>query len=94
MCIRDRIYTALPGAEETLMLQSWPVYEPEMEYAREEADFQQVMDLIKAVRAAVSYTHLDVYKRQVLFHKGFRQPRPGGAGCGGGPDRRRPAGGP
>ncbi len=49
--ITEEIYTALPGAEETLMLQSWPVYEPEMEYAREEADFQQVMDLIKAVRA-------------------------------------------
>ncbi len=49
--ITEEIYTALPGAEDTLLSQPWPVYEPEMEYAQEEADFQQVMDLIKAVRA-------------------------------------------
>ena len=48
--ITEEIYTALPGASETLMLEKWPGYEPQMNYAEEEAGFEKVMDLIKAVR--------------------------------------------
>ena len=48
--ITEEIYTALPGAAETLITEHWPVYEPELEYAAEEAGFQKIMDLIKAVR--------------------------------------------
>ncbi|MFQ7004492.1 MAG: class I tRNA ligase family protein, partial [Ruthenibacterium lactatiformans] len=48
--ITEEIYTALPGASETLMLEKWPGYEPQMDYAQEEAGFEKVMDLIKAVR--------------------------------------------
>lgn len=48
--ITEEIYTALPGASETLMLEKWPEYEPQMNYAEEEAGFEKVMDLIKAVR--------------------------------------------
>lgn len=32
------------------MLEKWPEYEPQMNYAEEEAGFEKVMDLIKAVR--------------------------------------------
>ena len=32
------------------MLEKWPGYEPQMDYAQEEAGFEKVMDLIKAVR--------------------------------------------
>jgi valyl-tRNA synthetase len=49
--ITEEIYTALPGAQESLMTAQWPVYEPEMDYSADEADFEKVMDLIKAVRA-------------------------------------------
>ena len=49
--ITEEIYTALPGSAETLMTEPWPAYEPELEYAAEEAGFQKIMDLIKAVRA-------------------------------------------
>lgn len=48
--ITEEIYTALPGTAGTLVTEAWPVYEPEMAYGAEEADFQKVMDLIKAVR--------------------------------------------
>ena len=41
---------ALPGASETLRLEKGPGYEPQMNYAEEEAGFEKVMDLIKAVR--------------------------------------------
>ena len=49
--ITEEIYSALPGAEGSIMVQKWPRYEPNLHYAEEEQAFQKVMDLIKAVRA-------------------------------------------
>ena len=49
--ITEEIYTALPGAGESIMIQSWPVYDEAMNFAAEEAAFEKVMDLVKAVRA-------------------------------------------
>ena len=48
--ITEEIYTALPGTGETIMLEKWPEYEPEMDFAEDEADFEKLMDLIKGVR--------------------------------------------
>ncbi|MEG1447063.1 MAG: valine--tRNA ligase [Ruthenibacterium sp.] len=48
--ITEEIYTALPGANETLMYTKWPVYEPQLDFAEEEASFEKIMDVIKAVR--------------------------------------------
>ncbi len=48
--LTEEIYTALPGAAETLMLEPWPVYDEAMHYEEEEAGFEKIMDLIKAVR--------------------------------------------
>ena len=49
--ITEEIYTALPGAGETLMYTKWPVYEPQLDFAEEETAFEKIMDVIKAVRA-------------------------------------------
>ncbi|MEF9969667.1 MAG: valine--tRNA ligase [Ruthenibacterium sp.] len=49
--ITEEIYTALPGANETLMFTKWPVYEPQLNFAEEENAFEKIMDVIKAVRA-------------------------------------------
>ncbi len=48
--ITEEIYRALPGTTETVMLEKWPEYEPELNFEKDEADFQCVMELIKAVR--------------------------------------------
>ncbi|NLS84354.1 MAG: valine--tRNA ligase [Ruminococcaceae bacterium] len=48
--ITEEIYTALPASGETLMFEKFPTYEPQMCFADEEAAFEKVMDLIKAVR--------------------------------------------
>ena len=49
--ITEEIYTALPGSEESIMIQSWPVYDEALNFAAEETAFEKVMDLVKAVRA-------------------------------------------
>lgn len=60
--ITEEIYRALPGANETLMLEKWPEYEPNLAYPEEEAAFGAVMELIKAVRAV--RTEMGVHPRQ------------------------------
>ena len=48
--ITEEIYHALPGTGETIMLENWPVFSAELDFAQEEEDFGKLMDYIKAVR--------------------------------------------
>ncbi len=50
--ITEEIWQSLPHAGEgpSIMVAKWPVYDPALSFAREEADFQKVMDIIKAIR--------------------------------------------
>ena len=63
MCIRDStVVIDLDTLEPTV---SYPHLPENTHLAKEGAD-------IKIDQVAVSYTHLDVYKRQVLYHAGAR----------------------
>ncbi len=50
--ITEEIWQSLPHAGEgpSIMVAKWPVYDEKLSFAQEEADFQKVMDLIKAIR--------------------------------------------
>ena len=48
--ITEEIYRALPGAGESIMVEQWPVFCKELDFAADEADFEMLMDYIKAVR--------------------------------------------
>ena len=50
--ITEEIWQSLPHAGEgpSIMVAKWPVYDEALSFPREEADFQKVMDVIKAVR--------------------------------------------
>ena len=52
--ITEELYQALPGCGETIMLQSWPANEEMPTWPEECADFEKLMDYIKAVRAVRS----------------------------------------
>ena len=52
--ITEEIYQALPGSEETIMTQSWPNADTLPTWPEESADFETLMDYIKAVRATRS----------------------------------------
>jgi len=49
--ITEELYQALPGSAETIMLETWPGSEELPAWPQECADFEKVMDYIKAVRA-------------------------------------------
>ncbi|MEG2287062.1 MAG: valine--tRNA ligase, partial [Ruthenibacterium sp.] len=65
--ITEEIYRALPGSSETVMLEAWPVYEPELDFTSEETEFEAVMDLIKAVRVVRADMGVPPSKRTSLF---------------------------
>ena len=48
--ITEEIYHALPGTGESIMIEQWPVFTDALDYAADEADFEKLMDYIKAVR--------------------------------------------
>ena len=48
--ITEEIWQALPHDGESIMIAPWPVYEQTLHFAAEEADFEQVMQVIRAVR--------------------------------------------
>lgn len=64
--ITEEIYGALPGEEKTLMVQRWPEYREELNFSQEEAAFEKVMDLIKAVRTIRADMNIHPAKRAAL----------------------------
>lgn len=50
--ITEEIWQNLPHAGEvpSIMVAKWPEYDPALSFAKEESDFQKVMDMIKAIR--------------------------------------------
>ncbi|MEG0762477.1 MAG: valine--tRNA ligase [Oscillospiraceae bacterium] len=65
--ITEEIYLALPQNSKTIMIQEWPIYREEMSYDDEEADFQKVMDLIKAVRVIRADMNVHPTKRNSII---------------------------
>lgn len=48
--ITEEIWQALPHEGESIMISQWPVYDENLCFEKEEADFEKVMDAIRAVR--------------------------------------------
>ena len=65
--ITEEIYRALPGTSETIMTEQWPVFTEELNFAAEEADFEKLMDYIKAVRAIRAEMNVHPAKRSSMI---------------------------
>ena len=48
--ITEEIYHALPGTGESIMIEQWPQFTEALDFSADEADFEKLMDYIKAVR--------------------------------------------
>ncbi len=48
--VTEHIYQTLPLHEETIMLSSYPIFRKDLFFEKEEAEFQAVMDIVKAIR--------------------------------------------
>ena len=65
--ITEEIYRALPGTSETIMTEQWPVFTEELNYAAEEADFEKLMDYIKAIRTIRAEMNVHPAKRSSMI---------------------------
>ena len=63
----EEIYQALPGSAETIMTQSWPEAETLPTWPEESADFETLMDYIKAVRASRSEMNVPPSKKTSML---------------------------
>ena len=61
--VTEMLYQALPGSGETIMTQSWPVYDAAHDFKQEEADFEKIVALIKAVRTVRTDMNVHPTKR-------------------------------
>ena len=61
--VTEKLYQALPGSAETIMLQDWPVYTEAFNFAKEESDFEKIVALIKAVRTVRTDMNVHPTKR-------------------------------
>jgi len=65
--ITEEIWQALPHEGESIMVSQWPVYEESLNFAAEQAEFEKVMDAIKAVRARRSEMNVPPSKKATLY---------------------------
>ena len=65
--ITEELYQALPGCGETIMLQTWPANEELPTWPGECADFEKLMDYIKAVRAVRSDMNVHPAKKTSMI---------------------------
>lgn len=65
--ITEEIYRALPGAGESIMVEQWPAFCETLNFAADEADFEKLMDYIKAVRAIRAEMNVHPAKRTSMI---------------------------
>ena len=67
--ITEEIWQTLPheGEGESIMIAKWPEYNESLCYEKEEADFQKVMDMIKAIRNQRTEMNIPPSKKAKVF---------------------------
>ncbi|MGN0984653.1 MAG: valine--tRNA ligase, partial [Gemmiger sp.] len=65
--LTEELYQALPGCAETIMLETWPGKEEMPTWPEECADFEKLMDYIKAVRATRSDMNVHPAKKTSMI---------------------------
>ncbi len=65
--ITEEIWQALPHKNETLMLEKYPEYSSELDFAKEASEFEKIMDAIKGVRNRRSEMNVPPSKKAGIF---------------------------
>lgn len=65
--ITEEIWQALPGHNESIMVSRWPEYEEALHFAAEEARFEKVMDVIRAVRTRRSEMNVPPSRKAKIY---------------------------
>ena len=65
--ITEEIWQALPHEGESIMVSQWPQYDEALNFKKEEAEFEILMDAIKAIRNTRSQMNVPPSKKADLF---------------------------
>ncbi len=65
--ITEEIYGTLPGSEGSIMTQKWPMRRKELDFAAQQRDFGEVIELVRAVRAVRADMNVHPAKRTRLI---------------------------
>lgn len=65
--ITETIWQALPHEGKSIMVSSWPVYSQELDFAAEEEQMEQIMQVIRAVRNRRSEMNVPPSKKAMLL---------------------------
>ena len=65
--ITEEIYQALPHQGTALMVQPYPGWRAELDFAQEEASFEEVMEMIRAIRSRRSEMNVPPARKTRLF---------------------------
>ena len=65
--ITEEIWQALPHNGESIMISEWPKVDEKLNFANEEAEFEKVMDIIRAVRNRRAEMNVPPSKKAKLF---------------------------
>ncbi len=65
--ITEEIYLSLPHAAESVMISDWPQADPALDFAEAEAQMEQLMGLIKAVRAVRAEMNIPPSRKASLY---------------------------
>jgi valyl-tRNA synthetase len=65
--ITEELWQAIPHEGESVMVASWPVYDPALSFEKEERQFSAVMDVISGVRQRRSEMNVPPSKKAKLY---------------------------
>ena len=65
--ITEEVWQALPHDGESIMISAWPTVNENLEFSNEEAEFEKVMDVIKAVRNRRAEMNVPPSKKAKLY---------------------------
>jgi valyl-tRNA synthetase len=65
--ITEEIFSALPHTEESIMIASYPTYDPTVSYDKEEVEVERIISCITAIRARRAEMNIAPSKKAKLF---------------------------
>ena len=65
--ITEELWQAIPHDGESIMVSSWPVFQPALVFEKEERDFSGIMDVIRGIRARRAEMNVPPSKKAKVF---------------------------
>ncbi len=65
--LTEEIFLSLQSGEESIMVSAWPVYQPDLEYAKEEKDIETIKEAVRGIRNVRSGMNVAPGRKAAVF---------------------------